>query len=233
MCLLEGAEAARATASGMAAVTAALMGQLKAGDHLVAARALFGSCLYVVEELLPRFRHRGDACRRRRSRPMGSRGAAGDQGLLPRNPDQSEPRNLRPESHRGHRAPAWRAACRRQCLRLADLAEAAAARRRLRRLFDDQTYRRPGTMSRRHHPASREFIDTYIHTVSAPDRAAAFALQCLGDAQIAGDPAAARRPPGRERGTDRRLFGRASEREAADLSRAARTIRRRRSRGGR
>jgi O-succinylhomoserine sulfhydrylase len=55
MALLEGAEAARATTSGMAAVTAALMGQLKAGDHLVASRALFGSCLYVVEELLPRF----------------------------------------------------------------------------------------------------------------------------------------------------------------------------------
>jgi O-succinylhomoserine sulfhydrylase len=55
MCLLEGAEAARATASGMAAVTAALLSQVKAGDHVVAARALFGSCLYVVEELLPRF----------------------------------------------------------------------------------------------------------------------------------------------------------------------------------
>jgi O-succinylhomoserine sulfhydrylase len=55
MCLLEGAEAARATASGMAAVTAALLGQVKAGDHVVSARALFGSCLYVVEELLPRF----------------------------------------------------------------------------------------------------------------------------------------------------------------------------------
>ena len=53
--LFEGAEAARATASGMAAVTASLMGQVKAGDHVVAAKALFGSCLYVVEELLPRF----------------------------------------------------------------------------------------------------------------------------------------------------------------------------------
>ena len=39
----------------MAAVTAALLGQVKAGDHIVSARALFGSCLYVVEELLPRF----------------------------------------------------------------------------------------------------------------------------------------------------------------------------------
>jgi O-succinylhomoserine sulfhydrylase len=55
MAMLEGAETARATASGMAAVTAALMGQLKAGDHVVAARALFGSCLYIVEDLLPRF----------------------------------------------------------------------------------------------------------------------------------------------------------------------------------
>jgi O-succinylhomoserine sulfhydrylase len=55
MMLLEGAEAARATASGMAAVTAALLAQVRAGDHIVAARALFGSCLYVVEDLLPRF----------------------------------------------------------------------------------------------------------------------------------------------------------------------------------
>jgi O-succinylhomoserine sulfhydrylase len=52
---LEGAEAAFATASGMAAVHAALMCQLRAGDHVVAARALFGSCLYIVETLCPRF----------------------------------------------------------------------------------------------------------------------------------------------------------------------------------
>ena len=55
MAAFEGAEAARATASGMAAVTAALMGQLRAGDHVVAAKQLFGSCRWVVEELLPRF----------------------------------------------------------------------------------------------------------------------------------------------------------------------------------
>lgn len=51
----EGAEDAFATASGMAAVNAALMCQVKAGDHVVAAKALFGSCLYIVETLLPRF----------------------------------------------------------------------------------------------------------------------------------------------------------------------------------
>lgn len=55
MALLEGAEAARATATGMAAVTAALTGLVRAGDHVVAAQALFGSCRYVVEEHLPRY----------------------------------------------------------------------------------------------------------------------------------------------------------------------------------
>jgi O-succinylhomoserine sulfhydrylase len=55
MAALEGAEAARATATGMAAVTTALMGLVRAGDHVVAAKALFGSCRWVVEEWLPRF----------------------------------------------------------------------------------------------------------------------------------------------------------------------------------
>ena len=55
MKLLEGAEDARATASGMAAVTAAFLCYVSAGDHVVAAKALFSSCRYVVEELLPRF----------------------------------------------------------------------------------------------------------------------------------------------------------------------------------
>ena len=55
MMALEGAEDARATATGMAAVTACMMSQLEAGDHIVAARALFGSCRYVVETLMPRF----------------------------------------------------------------------------------------------------------------------------------------------------------------------------------
>ena len=55
MALLEGAEEARATASGMAAVNAALLCQLKTGDHVVAARALFGSCRWIIEDFLPRF----------------------------------------------------------------------------------------------------------------------------------------------------------------------------------
>ncbi len=55
MCLLEGAEEGRAMASGMAAVAAAILCQVKAGDHIVAARALFGSCRWVVETLAPRY----------------------------------------------------------------------------------------------------------------------------------------------------------------------------------
>src|SRR5450755_4270730 len=55
MAALEGAPVARATATGMAAVTAVFLAGLKTGDHVVAARAMFGSCLHVVEQILPRF----------------------------------------------------------------------------------------------------------------------------------------------------------------------------------
>jgi O-succinylhomoserine sulfhydrylase len=55
MAAFEGAEAARATATGMAAVTISLLGQLRAGDHVVASKAMFGSCRYVVEDFLPRY----------------------------------------------------------------------------------------------------------------------------------------------------------------------------------
>lgn len=53
--LLEGAEACRATASGMAAMTAALLCQLSSGDHLIGGRAAFGSCRWLTDTLLPRF----------------------------------------------------------------------------------------------------------------------------------------------------------------------------------
>ncbi len=53
--LIEGAEACYATASGMAAVFAAILCQVKAGDRVVASRALFGSCQYIITELLPRY----------------------------------------------------------------------------------------------------------------------------------------------------------------------------------
>jgi O-succinylhomoserine sulfhydrylase len=52
---LEGVEACRSTATGMAAVTTAMLAPLKAGDHVVASKQMFGSCRYVVEDLLPRY----------------------------------------------------------------------------------------------------------------------------------------------------------------------------------
>src|SRR5579864_374091 len=55
MALLEGAPVGRATATGMAAVSAVLLSALKTGDHIVAAKAMFGSCPHVVEQILPRF----------------------------------------------------------------------------------------------------------------------------------------------------------------------------------
>lgn len=55
LALLEGAEACRSTASGMAAVAMAIQGLVKAGDHVVAGRALFGSCRWILASWLPRF----------------------------------------------------------------------------------------------------------------------------------------------------------------------------------
>ncbi len=82
MAAFEGAEAARATATGMAAVTTALMGLVRAGDHVVAAKALFGSCRWVIEEWLPRFGVDLDAGRRHRSRSVEESGAEEHQSLL-------------------------------------------------------------------------------------------------------------------------------------------------------
>ncbi|MDE2991038.1 MAG: O-succinylhomoserine sulfhydrylase [Chloroflexota bacterium] len=55
LALIEGAEACQATATGMAAVFAALMSQLRAGDHVVASRVMFGACYMVIDQLLPRY----------------------------------------------------------------------------------------------------------------------------------------------------------------------------------
>jgi len=55
MCALEGAQEARAVASGMAAVANAILCFVKAGDHFVASQAMFGSCRYIIETVLPRF----------------------------------------------------------------------------------------------------------------------------------------------------------------------------------
>jgi Cystathionine beta-lyases/cystathionine gamma-synthases len=55
LALLEGGEKTFATSSGMAAMFASMLAPLQAGDHLLASRALFGSCHYIITELLPRY----------------------------------------------------------------------------------------------------------------------------------------------------------------------------------
>ena len=149
MRLLEGAEAARATATGMAAVTSALLCFLKAGDHIVAARALFGSCRYVVEDLCPRF---GIASTLVDGRDMGAWQKAVRPNTrafffeTPANPtldlvDIAAVAEIAPRRRRAGRG--------RQRVRHADAAEAAEARRRRRRLFRHQAHRRPGPLPRR------------------------------------------------------------------------------------
>ena len=90
MAEFEGAEAARATATGMAAVTLALMGQVRAGDHVVASKAIFGSCLYVVEDYLPRYGVTSTLVDGLDLDAVARRDAAQHQDLLPGNADQSQ-----------------------------------------------------------------------------------------------------------------------------------------------
>ena len=94
MCLLEGAEDARATASGMAAVASAIGCQLKTGDHIVAAKALFGSCRWVVEKLMPSY---GIECTLIDGKDLDAWKKAvrpDNKGVLSRKPDQSHPRTV-------------------------------------------------------------------------------------------------------------------------------------------
>ncbi len=233
MALIEGAEAARATASGMAAVTAALMGQVKAGDHVVAARALFGSCLYVVEDLLPRFGVEFDAGRGNRPRPMAGGGAAEHQNRLPRIADQPDARDHR--HRRGRRDPAWRGrdAGGRQRVRDAAPPASPEARRRRRRLFGDQAHRRPGPGARRGDPRQRAIHRRQYPQLFAPDRPEPVAVQRLDAAEIAGDAADPRRGAGGVGGADRRRAREASRGRRARSTPAAPIIRRPSSRAGR
>ena len=194
MRLLEGAGAARATASGMAAVTAVFLCHLRAGDHVVAAKALFGSCRYVVEDLLPRY---GIASTLIDGRDLGQWKKAVKKGKTkafflesPTNPtldviDIAGGRRDRPQGRR--------AAHRRQRLRHAGPAEAVRARRRHRRLLGDQAHRRPGPLPRRRHPGGREIRRRPSAHLPAPDRTVAQPVQRLGAPQGTGNARAPRR----------------------------------------
>ena len=223
MAALEGAEAARSTATGMAAVTTALMGLVKAGDHVVAAKALFGSCRWVIEEWLRTLRRHLDAGRRQGSRRLEESGAQGNQGVLHGDADQSDAGSLRHRGGRRDRAQCRRQTGGRQCVRHAALPEPARARRRLRGLFGDQAHRRPGPRARRRHPGFGKIHHGSRAPDHPPDRAVAVAVQRLGDAERAGDAVGARAAADRKR---RRGVGRArrpQEAQPADLSRPRRS----------
>ena len=122
---LEGAEAARATATGMAAVTTAMLAPLRAGDHVVAAKAMFGSCRYVVEDLLPRYGIESTLVDGLDLDQWQKAMRPNTKTLLPGKPDQSDARRARHRRHRRDRPCRRRAADRRQRVRDADLAEPA------------------------------------------------------------------------------------------------------------
>ena len=94
--LMEGAEACRAQATGMAAMTTALLCQLSQGDHVVAARAAFGSCRWLTDTLLAALRHYHHDDRFARQRGVGGGDPAQHQSVLLRNPRQPD------DGHRRH-----------------------------------------------------------------------------------------------------------------------------------
>ncbi len=226
MAALEGAEAARSTATGMAAVTTAIMGLVKAGDHVVAAKALFGSCRWVIEEWLGRFGVTSTLVDGKDLAAWQKRGAQEHHGVLHGNADQSDARGLRHRRGRRHRARGRRQAHRRQRVRDPALPEPAQARRRLRGLFGHQAHRRPGPRARRRDSRLREIHRRPRAPDHPADRPVAVAVQCLGAAQGPGNLAGARRPADRDRRQDLNRARRPRQDRAADLSRDAPTTRR-------
>ena len=134
LALVEGAEACRATASGMAAVYLALTGLLRAGDHVVAGKALFGSCRWILNTWGPRFRGRDHLRRRRRHRDLEDRDPAEHQSRVHREPGEPAAGDHRHSSGGGDGPRGWGHGAGRQRVRHADLPEAAAAGRRHRNL---------------------------------------------------------------------------------------------------
>ena len=194
MRLLEGAEAARGTASGMAAVTAVFLSWLTQGDHVVAAKALFGSCRYVIEDLLPRY---GITSTLVDGNDLGAWKKAARKNTKafflesPTNPtlevyDIAGDRRDRPQGRR--------ATYRRQRLR-----HAARCSSRSSSAPTSSSIRRPSTSTaagrvpRRRHPRRREVHRRSCPHVPAPDRPVAQPVQRLGVAQGPGDAGGARR----------------------------------------
>ena len=172
LALLEGAEVCRATASGMAAVQLALMGLLRAGDHLVAGPGPVRLVPLDHLGMAAAVRRRDHLRRRHRPRGLEERRAAQHQGLPGGEPGQSAAGGHRHRRGGRHRACGRREAGRRQRLRHADLPEAAGAGRRHRRLFGHQAHRRPGPGAGRGDPRRRRAADRGLqgHACATPAR---------------------------------------------------------------
>ena len=222
MCALEGAEAARATATGMAAVTTALMGQVRAGDHVVASKALFGSCLYVVEDHLPRY---------------------GVTSTLVNGTDLDEWRAaMRPNTKTCFlESPTNPALDVLDIKAIAEIAHAAGATLVVDNVFSTPLYQKPLELgadcvvysATKHIDGqgrclggvilgSQKFIQDNIHQSDPADRPLALAVQRLGAAQGTRDAAGARAAADRHRRDDFGGARRTSEDHAADLSGPAR-----------
>ena len=218
----EGAEAARATATGMAAVTLAMMGQVKAGDHIVASKAIFGSCLYVMEEYLPRYGVTSTIIDGRNLDEWRAAFRPNTKTCFLETPTNPNLEVLDIAGDLQDRACRRRHRGGRQCVLHPALAKPARARRRLRGLFHHQAYRRPGPLPRRRHSRLAEVHQRQHPHLHPADRPLDVAVQCLGDAQGTGNAAGARAPADRHGGRGRDGARRASEGVAADLSGAAR-----------
>ena len=222
MAAFEGAEASRATASGMAAVHNAVVGQVKAGDHVVAAKALFGSCRWVVEDFLPRF---------------------GVASTLVNGLDLDEWRRaVRPNTKvfflESPTNPTLEVL---DIAAIAKIAHDAGAKLVVDNVFATPIFQSPLALgadcvvysATKHIDgqgrclggiilASEKFIQDHIHNLLRQIGSGDVAVQCLGAAQGPGDAGAAGRAADRERGEDRRPLCEPPQDHAADLSRSRR-----------
>ena len=224
MRLLEGAEAARATATGMAAVTAALLCFLKAGDHLVAARALFGSCRYVVEELCPRFGIASTLVDGRDLQAWARRHATQHQGRSSsrRPPIRRSIWSTSPPSPRSPTRPArgWssttclpRRSCKSRCKLGADVVVYSATKH-----IDGQGRCLGGIVL-----GSAAYVKEHLHNFLKHTGPVAQPVQCLGAVEGAGDVALARACAMRLGGQDRRSLGRPAGGSTRPVLRPARS----------
>ncbi len=221
MCLLEGAEAARATASGMAAVTASLLGQVKAGDHVVAGAGIVRLLSLCRRRIAAAVWHRVHARRWSRPRPMEAAARPETKVFF-----LESPTNPSLEVY--------------DIKAISDIAHRHGARLVVDNVFASPIFQKPLQLgadctvysTTKHIDgqgrclggiilSSREFIDTHIHNFLRQTGPALSPFNAWVMLKSLENPAAARQASSGERRADRRCAGRASERDAPDLSGAS------------